>query len=562
MGFKAEQKTISKLLNDSIYYIPINQRKYVWERENWADMFNDLSLSAEGETPHFLGSVVLQKNKKEEGLETFQIIDGQQRMITITILLLSIMKRLKEENCIDDFNGLIKYIEAVDNKNSKHMILDLKHYRIVSKIFEKMKSLETDELQRMTNAAFIKQCGIRDDWERRISSCFDYFYKEFNIKGYTVSQIIGIRDALLNTNYVHIQADTEEDSYTIFEILNARGLELEESELLKNYIMRHMASGEEKEDVKFVWKSMELLLGDNLKNFIKHYAPHVYRTTSEEIRKEPYKLIKLNCKGDSVKKLVADMELKAKYYSKIITPDCFDGKDEECSDIEKKVFSFFKRHRFEQFRPVILSLMHNKESEIITEEKYNEVLLYIYRFIICYNLIGRERSNKLRDTIYIYAPKLERDCSEKNINEFITSLKNKIPNETWFTNVFKNLGWSHKWNAYNDDKSKKNVQLVIAMIEEYWGGIEDSFTIEHILPDSDSEQNALIGNLIPLERRLNEKCNNKSFSEKLEIYQSSRFETTRRFAKVHLNKPHFDPADRTNRLASIFYNEILSLRDV
>ena len=59
MGFKAEQKTISKLLNDSIYYIPINQRKYVWERENWADMFNDLSLSAEGETPHFLGSVVL-----------------------------------------------------------------------------------------------------------------------------------------------------------------------------------------------------------------------------------------------------------------------------------------------------------------------------------------------------------------------------------------------------------------------------------------------------------------------------------------------------------------------
>lgn len=559
MSFKAEQKTISKLLNDCIYYIPINQRKYVWEEENWADLLYDVKLSADGGTPHFLGSIVLQKDKDELGLETFLIIDGQQRMITLTVLLLAIMKKMKEENLENDFNGVLKYIESVDNKNARHMILNLENYRIIFKILEMMKKYDSKELRRLSTVAFLKQCGIQDDWEKRISNSFRFFYEQLDDSSINTGKLLGIRDAVLNTNYVHIQADSEEDSYTIFEILNARGLELENSELLKNYIMRHMTSSSEKEDVKRVWGKIETLLGDNLKNYIKHYAPHVYRTTSDEDRKEPYKLIKSNCRGPKVKSLVEDIELKAKYYAKIVSPNIFDGTDDECSVVEKKVYGFFKKHRFEQFRPVLLSLIHNKEIEKISLELYEQSILFIYKFVICFNLIGKGSSNKLRDAIYTYAPKLERDCTKESIEEFFENLKKRTPNEAWFANVFKNLGWSHKWESFKDDKAKKNVQLVLGLIEEHWGGVEADFTIEHILPDSSSEENALIGNLLPLEENLNRRCKDKDWKDKLEIYEKSRFESTRKFAEIHKQKDNFDMNDRMNRMSKMFYNEILSI---
>lgn len=525
-------------------------------------MFYDISLSSDGDTPHFLGSIVLQKIEDVEGLEKFTIIDGQQRMMTLTIFLLTIMKKLKENNKLDDFKGTMKYLESVDNKNEKHMIMELSHYGIVANIYDKLLTDDIEELDRISNTGFLKQCGIQNDWDKRISECFKFFYEEFDIQKYDANRIISMRNSLLNTNYVLIQADTEEDSYTIFEILNARGVELEDSELLKNYIMRHMKTDSEKNNVKNVWTRIEFLIGNKFKSFIKHYAPHMYRTTSDEIRKEPYKLIKQNCKGDSVKKLVNDLELKAKYYAKIINPNCYDDTDEACSDTEKRIFEFFKTHRFEQFRPVLLSLMHNKELEKINEETYTNVIEFIYRFIVCYNLIGRESSNKLRDTIYSYAPKLERDCSEKQITEFIKSLQKKIPNEAWFVNVFKSLGYSHKWPSFNDDKSKKKIQLLFHMMEQYLEGSDSNFTIEHINPDKDDERNSLIGNLIPLEDALNQRCKTKSVEEKMKIYKESNFKTTKMLCDNYEKRNNFDMEDRTNRLAKFFYSDILNLNTV
>lgn len=63
-------------------------------------------------------------------------------------------------------------------------------------------------------------------------------------------KILQIRDALIAISYVNIISSTEEDSYTIFEILNARGLDLEDYELLKNYIMRYLQPIETRDDAK------------------------------------------------------------------------------------------------------------------------------------------------------------------------------------------------------------------------------------------------------------------------------------------------------------------------
>ena len=99
------------------------------------------------------------------------------------------------------------------------------------------------------------------------------------------------------------------------------------------------------------------------------------------------------------------------------------------------------------------------------------------------------------------------------------------------------------------------------LLEEHWGNknTEIDFTIEHILPDSQSEENARIGNLIPLEKPLNQRCQGKTLQEKQEIYKESMLYSVRRFLQTREKKPDFDLEDRTKRLAKLFYNEILRI---
>lgn len=126
MSFEAKERAVDKLLNDSIYYIPRNQRRYVWTSDNWNDMYDDVSLVADGiASSHFIGSIVLKDEGKDEGLSKYTVIDGQQRILTLTIFLISIMFIMKKRNLMDDFGGTQKYLVAKDIKNRYREIVYL-----------------------------------------------------------------------------------------------------------------------------------------------------------------------------------------------------------------------------------------------------------------------------------------------------------------------------------------------------------------------------------------------------------------------------------------------------
>lgn len=92
IAFEARQSTVGKLLNDSIYRIPRNHCAYVWDEHNWKDLFEDIKLvTEEVATSHFIGSIVLME-EEEDSLGVFTIIDGQQRVITLTLLLSSLIE--------------------------------------------------------------------------------------------------------------------------------------------------------------------------------------------------------------------------------------------------------------------------------------------------------------------------------------------------------------------------------------------------------------------------------------------------------------------------------------
>lgn len=559
MSYSAEQKTIRELLTSQLYRIPRNQRKYVWNQNNWEDLFLDLEFAATNKSKHFIGSIVLLKSKETvSGLSQYTVIDGQQRLFTITIFLVALLYIMKKYDLEDDYYGTEKYIVAKDDKNASHNVFSSSYHLGLDKMLSAVQKLSFKDV--LSVSAFINMNITNKQRDKNIIDAFNYFVEKIEASVCNNNrQIITIRDSVINMEYVKIEATTEEDSYTIFEILNARGQNLADHELLKNYVMRYIRPEEKVDAVKREWEDMEKLLGRGMNKYLFHYLIHKYKIDDSD-KKDSYKAVKKYVKANEIETFYTDFIQKAQYYSRIYNPTLKDGDDNEiCSSLEYAIFAFFKSKRQEQFRPVILSLMHQKDLEALSNSDYEASLNFIKQFFICYTLIGKEKSNTITSVISNYAYKLENEYSHKLLKDFFSSFRERIPNKDWFKKAFSTIGYSNCFKFYHDGKEAEKTKLVLETYERYLGAKDalEKYTIEHILPDSDGEQNSNIGNLLPLEENLNKRCKNLPLEEKITIYKESSFKSVQKFVKTYENKTNtFEVEKRMSHLADEFYNMI------
>lgn len=562
MAFRATEHEISKLFVDGIYRIPRNQREYVWSVDNWKDIFSDIIYAMDNQFSHFIGSIVLIEGEKNQGLQEYIVIDGQQRIMTVSIFLTVIVYKFYINDLINHFKGSEKYLVTTDNQNNRINVFESDFHQSYNDIVYNIGELK----DKSEFATYLK--NHTDDYkrDRNIIEAFLFFDKEIDsyIQSHNADEVAVIleklRDTLLKISYVKIQASSEEDSYTIFEILNARGRPLADYDLLKNFIMRYIQPQSRRDKTREDWDKLSDRLGRGMSSFIKHYVNHRY-PFDENNRKEPYKIIKKNVPVSDVANLFNDLKKKSHYYMKIYFPQELDSDGNRvCTSIEYKVFSFFKSKRQEQMRPILLSLMHQKDLGKISESKYNQILYFLKNFFCLYTLIGKEKSNTISSIIFKYAYKIENEDDTKNIENFVISLKNRMPNEQWFYNAFQNLGWSNHSKFFSDEKEKEKVQFALQFYENSLPSpCTDDFTIEHILPDSQGEENAKLGNLLPLEKELNEKCKDKELKEKIPYYKQSHFATVKKFVDRYENDyANFSSDDRLTHLAKAFYKVFIA----
>ncbi|MBE6649080.1 MAG: DUF262 domain-containing protein [Ruminococcaceae bacterium] len=561
MSFEAKNNSMGSILNKVIFEIPRNQRRYVWNKDNWQDLYEDIIFSISEEKPHFMGSIVLEETSKKHDLTYYTIIDGQQRISTITFALIAIMKLFFERSMDDAFEGTISYLQSKNNRNQKLNILNSDYHISIGSITSAILTMED---RNISISAFINTHILSKSKDKCIGEAIKYFYStiksDIESNDDSNERLISIRDAILDVTVVKIVSSSEEDSYTIFEILNARGQDLEPHELLKNFIMRYIQPIELRDDAKVKWEEMESSVGSTINKYVKHYTTHKFGDIRDKYS-SPYHAIQKNYRGKNVAELLEDIKLKSEYYKKIIHPTV--GADGNCTQTEYKVFMFFKAKKFEQIRPIILSLIHQKELEKIDNTKYELALKYIYNFFVCYTIIGEEKSNRLEDVVYKHAQLLENEYSEEVLQEFASSLKRKIPGLEWFINAFKNVGWSNYHDLYKGEKCKNRVKIILEVVEKHKSQNDsiNEFTIEHMLPDSENIENAQIGNLIPLEEPLNRRCSTKPLSEKYEIYRESNFASARGASARYVGK-EFNASQRTEFLAKLIYNNILELNQL
>lgn len=556
MSFQANQQQISFLLGKKIYSIPRNQRRYVWSKENWKNLLEDLDFLQGTGKKHFLGSIVLntQNNQNNDDIEYFEIVDGQQRITTIILALVVIAQIFKERGEEALFQGLLPYIQTtnINNETSSTLFSDVHTciMKLISHVADRATPNNTMQL-------LVTNCITNKKQDAVIEDCLNYFYNTLSTR--STDDVASFRNSIISANYINIKT-TGEDAYTVFEILNARGIDLENHELLKNYILRYTVPINNVDIARQEWKDeIEDRLGKNLTNFLKHYVSHKYGIAGTTKNRAVYEAIKKNTNIANVNGLFDDLKLKAKYYQQIVCESNVHGN--QISEIDR-IFKFMQSNRSLLFRPIYLSLLHQAELGNISEENLVKVLKCIQYFFVCYNLISKETSNKISEGIQKYASQIENEYSQDVLRNFLQHLKNRMPTKLEFRNTFKLIGYSNHCEFYHDSKNKQRAELALGILEQIKSGRVEvpSFTIEHILPDSQNRDNAVIGNLMPLENNLNELCGDKSLIEKIPIYNRSNFLTARNVANRYIEDvTKFNANSRGNIMADEIYNEITSI---
>lgn len=406
MAFEARQQQISFLLGKKIYCIPRNQRKYVWEIDNWKNLLEDLDFLQGTGKYHFLGSIVLntQPNPNDDDIEYFEIVDGQQRITTIILILIVIAQIFKERGEDALFQGLLPYIQTTNINNQTSCTLQTDVHSCIMNIVTHVadKATQYNSIQLL-----ITNCITNKKQDSIIEKCLKYYYGILSSRN--TNEVASFRNALISSNYVNIKT-TGEDAYTVFEILNARGMDLENHELLKNFILRYTVPINNVDIARQEWKDeIENRLGKNISNFLKHYVAHKYGIAGVTKNRAVYDTIKKHTSVAEVNNLFCDLKLKAKYYQQIVCENNIN--DGQITEIDR-ILKFMLSNRSLLFRPIYLSLLHQAELGNISDEILVKVLKCIQYFFVCYNLISKETSNKISEGIQKYAFLIENEYSK------------------------------------------------------------------------------------------------------------------------------------------------------
>ena len=517
-------KTYRQLMGNGLRYeIPKFQRDYSWEAEHWDDLWQDIrALLADEDNEHYMGYLVLQTSNNKE----FQIIDGQQRLTTMSLLILSTLKCLKE--LVD--SG----IEAENNLKRKDSLLNsyIGYVNPVTLISNnKLKLNRNSDDYYKQHLVLLKELPLRNtnSSEKHIRECFNWYYdrikKEFNTGESLAAFIDNIVDKLF---FTVIEVTDQLNAFKVFETLNARGVQLSSADLLKNYLFfvvdetkPHISEIEELENI---WSKIVGKLGEQkFEDYLRYYWNSINKSVG---KKNLFKNVKGNIKSkDQVFELIRNLNDTADLYLAIQNPEDEFWRDKP--EIRKSLKEL-KLFQIRQINSLFLSALRNLEVE-----NFRKLAKICSVISFRYNIIGGLNPNAQEDVYNTVALKISSN-KRFEVADFQSIYVSDLNFENDFsTKEFKNTTRNHKI-----------VKYILSKIEVYQHKNEidpesDLFTIEHILPENADdtwgnftfeEINRSVyrmGNLTLLERKLNREAGQKGYVEKIVLFAQSNSELTK-----------------------------------
>lgn len=379
---QAGETTLNKLLNTSRQFIvPIFQRNYSWQKSQYEQLWFDILRASKFKEKqnHFIGSIVYIDMGTPAGRpQQLLLIDGQQRLTTISILLCAI------KDYVQKFNLETKLINLAKIKNQflyNSDEIDEDRYKLLLNVQDK----ET-YIKLIDNTIFTVNKPATN-----IIKCYEFFYERIEdfIKQY--GQIDEIYAGIFKLSLVSISLDKDSDNpQMIFESINSTGKDLSQTDLLRNYLLMDLTPEKQTRLYKTYWKPMEELFGEDIyKNdvnkfdyFIRDFLTlksdtgHICKINNVYENFKRYYLDN-NCEKFAVLK---DLFTYAKYYA------CIDLLQENDDEL-KLYWQEFKKLDSHVVYPFLLKLYDDYSRQILIKEDFKKILQvvisYLWRRAIC-----------------------------------------------------------------------------------------------------------------------------------------------------------------------------------
>jgi uncharacterized protein with ParB-like and HNH nuclease domain len=276
-------KSVGKLLAESFYRIPRFQRPYSWDRVNVEDFWNDAIVENEGQ--YFIGNFVVYDDKTAMG-----IVDGQQRLTTITLLLCALRNAFNEEGFPNLAKGIHNLIERPDISDQLLYVLQTQtSYPYFQEHIQKFGEMPESDDEAGPEEQLMKQAF--DFFVSNIDEIITSIESLPNLsaekkKARVKEDLSKIRDKILSLNLIYTALENDDDAYVIFETLNTRGKDLMLSDLVKSHLVRLLKPTNKGVDItKDKWdKTSQMLEQADLdtSTFILHFWLSRYEYTTEK----------------------------------------------------------------------------------------------------------------------------------------------------------------------------------------------------------------------------------------------------------------------------------------
>lgn len=465
-----QAKPLVKFLDgsDTRFIIPVYQRNYDWKIENCRQLYDDLKKVIENKREsHFFGSVVSVANTKGASSEML-IIDGQQRITTISLLFLAVVNLLKEGKITSEKPNLCEKIENT-------YLLD--PYQPEEKKV-KLKPIKDDQ------DAFLKLFDTDEEYNHasNVTQNYLYFYNRILDGELTADELF---TAVCSLVIIDISLDPQkDDAQLIFESLNSTGLDLSEGDKIRNFVLMGKEPDKQEQFYNKYWNKIEKDTGYEVSDFVRYYLTVVLSKTPTI--KEIYSVFKEYVEKNKIETevLLQDMLKYARYYKQI----------RNAATGNAKVDLIMKRLNVLDMSvsiPYLMAVMDYKEKYSMSEDEFAKILItletYIFRRLICgvptnalnkiFSMLHRDCLKYKKDDvayvdvlIYLLVSKAGSGRLPKD-SEFLIGLEEK--------NIYsmQSKNKMYLFDRFENGDSVEHTNVVELM--------EDgTYTIEHVMPQT------------------------------------------------------------------------------
>ena len=445
------------------FILPIYQRSYSWDIEQCETLWNDIvKMQNENKESHFVGSIVnIAEKAMPTGVQKFMLIDGQQRLTTLSLLMIALRNHLQETECTAKVDA--SRIDRAMLKNSGEDGED--EYKLI------LTGADKDVFIHLVSKNETKLLNVHS----KLLENYNFFKGKIEAN---VGIIDKIYEATGKLSLVNITLERgSDDAQAIFESLNSTGKGLTASDLVRNYVLMGLEPKQQNTIYESLWEPMEGLFEYDNKSFQQDRFLRDYLTMKlgriprQNMVYEEFKRFASNSTYEEVKQLCTDIKNHALYYTNIIYK-------RSSNDTLRHLYEEIDDLRMEVSFPFLMHIHHSHSNQKITESELIEIIRLCVNYVFRRSICGIP-TNSLNKTFATFKNQIREDDYLNSVKAAFVLLDSykEFPTEEKFKEAF----------VARDLYHTRTLSYILKSIEDFGNKAPiqiENYTIEHIMPQN------------------------------------------------------------------------------